>query len=68
VPKRPYRDTALVYLGFAVLIVVIATATGGGLVRALVIAGLFWIAATAYGVVSMRRRIAEARRREEGKS
>ena len=65
VPKRPYRDTVLVYLGFAVVIVVIATATGGGFVRAVVIAGLFWAAATAYGLVNMRRRIARARRREE---
>ncbi|HEY6017025.1 MAG TPA: hypothetical protein VIU44_16800 [Gaiellaceae bacterium] len=55
----------LVYLGFAVVIVVIATATGGSFVRAVVIAGLFWTVATAYGLVNMRRRIARARRREE---
>ena len=67
-PKRPYRDTVLVYLGFALLIVVIATATGGGFVRAVVFAGLFWAAASAYGFVTMRRRIARARRQQEEKT
>ena len=63
-PKHPYRDTALVYAGFAVVIVVFATATGGGLVRALVFAGLFWAAATGYGIVKWRRRLRERQRRE----
>ena len=63
-PKHPYRDTALVYAGFAVVIVLVATLTGGGLVRALVFAGLFWAAATGYGIVSWRRRLRERERRE----
>jgi hypothetical protein len=63
VPARPYRDTALVYLGFALVIVVVATATGGGFVRAVIVAALFWIAATGYGWLRWRRRIAEERRR-----
>ena len=63
-PKRPYLDTALVYLGLAVVIVVVATASGGGFARALVIAALFWIVATGYGFLTMRRRIARARREE----
>lgn len=67
-PKRPYLDTALVYLGLAVVIVAIATATGGGFARALVIAALFWIVATGYGLLAMRRRIARARRREKVES
>ena len=37
-PKRPYRDTVLVYGGMAVVVVVIALLTGGGFVKALVIA------------------------------
>ena len=65
VPKRPYRDTALVYAGFAVVIVVVATATGGSFVRAVVVAGLFWAAATAYSSVRWRRKLAEERRRTE---
>jgi len=62
-PQRPYRDTALVYLGFAVLIVVVATLTGGGFVRAVVVATLFWAAATGYSWLRWRRRLAEERRR-----
>jgi hypothetical protein len=62
-PTRPYRDTALVYLGFAVVIVVLATLTGGGFVRAVVVAGLFWVAATGYGWLRWRRRLSEERRR-----
>jgi hypothetical protein len=61
--RHPYRDMALVYLGFAVVIVVVATATGGDFVRAVVAAALFWLAATAYGLVSVRRRL---RRRKLG--
>ncbi len=49
-PRRPYRDTALVYLGFAVVIVVVSVVTGGGLVRAVVVAALFWVAATLAGL------------------
>jgi hypothetical protein len=56
-PAHPYRDTALVYAGFAVVIVAVAAATGGGLVRALVIAGLFWVAATSFGVLARRRKL-----------
>jgi hypothetical protein len=55
-PRHPYRDTALVYLGFAVVIVLVAVATGGGLVNALVIAALFWAAATSYGILNQRRK------------
>jgi hypothetical protein len=54
--EHPYRDTALVYLGFAVVIVVVAVATGGSFVNAVVIAALFWVAATAVSVVNLRRR------------
>jgi hypothetical protein len=60
---HPYRDTAFVYAGFAVLIVVVAVATGGGLVRAVLIAALFWLAATSYGVLGARRRRRERDRR-----
>ena len=53
---HPYRDAALVYLGFAVVIVIVAFVTGGGLRNAIVIAVLFWLAATGYSVVNLRRR------------
>jgi hypothetical protein len=53
---HPYRDTALVYLGFALVIVAVGIATGGGLARSLLGAALFWLAATSYALVVQRRR------------
>jgi hypothetical protein len=39
VSKRPYRDSALVYGAFAIIVVVIAVATGGRVLWAVVGAG-----------------------------
>ncbi|MDQ3824032.1 MAG: hypothetical protein M3321_12415 [Actinomycetota bacterium] len=46
--KRPYRDTALVFGGMAVVIVLAAWATGGDLVRAVAVAAVFFVVATAW--------------------
>jgi hypothetical protein len=54
--EHPYRDTALVYLGFAVVIVLVAVATGGSFRNAIVIAALFWLAATTFSALSLRRK------------
>jgi len=54
--KHPYRDTAIVYAGFAVAIVVLAVLTGGDLKRALVTAVLVYIVATAWSWYHVRRR------------
>jgi membrane protein implicated in regulation of membrane protease activity len=66
IPKHPYRDTALVYGGMAVVVVLIAWATGGGLTRALAISGLFFVVATLWSWRSWRNRLRteEARARE----
>jgi arginine exporter protein ArgO len=48
IPKRPYRDSALVYAGLAGVVVLIAVATGGGLVRAVVVAGVVFVLATGF--------------------
>ncbi len=48
IPKHPYRDSALVYGVFAVIVVVIAWATGGPVGKALVLAGGFFVAAVAW--------------------
>ena len=64
VPKRPYRDTALVYAGFAVVIVVFATITGGSFLRALAYAAGFWVLATGYGIWRWRARLREEARKE----
>jgi hypothetical protein len=47
-PKRPYRDTALLNLVLAGLIVLISWATGGDAGRAVVFAILYFVVATAW--------------------
>lgn len=56
-PKRPYRDTALVYGSMAVVIVVIAVATGGSIVNAVLIAGVFFVVATLWTWRNWRNRL-----------
>ena len=56
-PKRPYRDTVLVYGGMAVLVVVIALVTGGGVVRAVVFAIVFFVVATLWSWRNWRNRL-----------
>jgi hypothetical protein len=56
-PKHPYRDTLLVYGVFALLIVIVAWATGGGVWRALVIAVLFYVIASAWSISRWRNRL-----------
>ena len=63
-PKRPYRDTALVFGGMAVAIVLVAWATGGDLVKAALIAGAFFVVATAWGWRSWRDRLREKNARD----
>ena len=67
-PKRPYRDTALVYGGMAVVIVVIASLTGGNLVNAVLIAAAFFIIATLWSWRNWRNRLREERLRAEKRS
>jgi len=68
IPKRPYRDSAILYAVLAVAIVVIALATGGSVVRALLFAGGFFAVATSWSFWRWRERIREnerERRRRE---
>jgi hypothetical protein len=64
IPKRPYRDTALVFGGMAIAIVLTAWATGGDLDRAVLIAAAFFVAATAWGWRRWRERLREQRARD----
>jgi Flp pilus assembly protein TadB len=64
IPKRPYRDSAILYAGLAVLVVVIAVATGGGVVRAIVFAAAAFVLATGFAWWRWRVRL----RREAEKS
>jgi Flp pilus assembly protein TadB len=54
--KHPYRDAALVYAGLSAVIVAAALLTGGSLGRAVTTAVLFFIVATAWTWVHLRRR------------
>jgi Flp pilus assembly protein TadB len=56
-PQHPYRDTLIVYGAFAVIIVVVAWATGGGVGRAVVIAAAFFVIASAWSINRWRNRI-----------
>ena len=60
-PKHPYRDSLIMYAAFAVVIVLVAWATGGGVQRAAVIAIVFFLAASAWSVTRWRTRIREER-------
>ena len=66
-PKHPYRDTLILYGVFAALIVLVAWLTGGGVGRAVVVALLFYVVASAWSVSRWRNRLREeaARVREE---
>jgi Flp pilus assembly protein TadB len=57
IPDHPYRDTALVYAGMAVLLVIVASLTGGQALRAIVAALIFFVIATAWTWWGFRRRI-----------
>ena len=56
-PKHPYRDTLVVYAGLAFVIVIVAWATGGDVVRALEIAVVFYVVACAWSITRWRRQM-----------
>ena len=64
-PKRPYRDSALLYGALAALVVLIAAATGGDVVRAAIVAAAVFVAATGYSWWRWRERLRS--REEQGK-
>ena len=47
-PAHPYRDSALVYGFMAIALVIVATLTGGDVVRAGLVAVIFFVVATAW--------------------
>jgi uncharacterized membrane protein len=63
-PKHPYRDTLIVYAVLAVIIVVFAWLTGGGLAKAVLIAVVFFVIATAWNVYRWRAKDQAAARRD----
>jgi uncharacterized membrane protein YhaH (DUF805 family) len=62
-PRRPYRDSVLLYGGMAIVLVVVAAVTGGSLVRAVVVGAFFFVVATAWSWKRWRDRLREEERR-----
>ena len=57
VPKHPYRDTAVFNGALAGVLLLVVWLTGGSLGRGLVWASICFVAATAWGWWSFRRRL-----------
>jgi membrane protein implicated in regulation of membrane protease activity len=62
-PRRPYRDSVLLYAGMAIVLVGVAAVTGGSLVRAVVVGAFFFVVATAWSWKRWRDRLREEERR-----
>jgi hypothetical protein len=56
-PAHPYRDSAILHVALALLVLLLAWATGGGLGRALVVAGAYGVVAIAWSWFRFRRRL-----------
>jgi Flp pilus assembly protein TadB len=63
--RHPYRDTAIVYAALAVIVVLVAWLSGGGLVRGLAVAAVFYVAAVAWSFSRLRRRSRDELRGEK---
>jgi hypothetical protein len=59
IPAHPYRDTAIVYGIMAGVLVVVAAVTGGDVLRAGLVAVVFFVVATAWTSWRFRTRIRE---------
>jgi len=64
-PKHPYRDTLIVYAVLAGLLVALTVVTGGSLRRGVTVAAIVFVLATAWSMLSWRRRLHAARRSEQ---
>jgi hypothetical protein len=63
-PKHPYRDTLLVYAGLAVFVVLFGWLSGGGVVKAIVVAIALFVIGSVYSLVrwhDLARRVAKGR-------
>jgi positive regulator of sigma E activity len=58
-PKHPYRDTVLVYAGFAIVLVIVAWLTGGGVARAAAVAVIFFVVATGWTIFRFHSKLRE---------
>ena len=67
-PKHPYRDTLLVYAGLAIVVVLVAWATGGSVGTAILVAAVFFVIASAWNAYRWRAKLRDAARREAGET
>jgi Flp pilus assembly protein TadB len=63
-PKHPYRDTLIVYAVLAVIVVLVAWATGGAVGKAAIVAIVFFVVASVWNVYRWRVKVNAAARRE----
>ena len=56
-PKRPYRDSAILHIVLSLAILVVAFATGGSMARAAVVAAAYFGIATAWSWLHWYRRL-----------
>jgi hypothetical protein len=59
IPAHPYRDAALVYAAMAIVLVIVATTTGGDFLKAMLAALIFFALATGWSWWRFRVRIKE---------
>jgi len=64
IPKHPYRDTVVLYGSLAVILVLIAWATGGDLGRAIFFACAVFVIATAWTWRNFRNRLRQEAQEE----
>jgi hypothetical protein len=50
-PKHRYRDTLFVYAGVAVFVVLFGWLTGGGFVKAVIVAAILFVVGSVYSLV-----------------
>jgi hypothetical protein len=63
-PNHPYRDSAIFYAVLSAILLGVTYATGGGMLRAGLVAAGFFVVATAFTWLRFRNRL-EERDREE---
>jgi membrane protein implicated in regulation of membrane protease activity len=61
--RHPFRDTVIMYGVLAIVIVVVARFTGGGLAKAVLVAAAFFVGATGWAWWRYRRRVEQERGR-----
>ena len=61
--RHPFRDTVIMYAVLALVIVLVSAFTGGGLMKAILVAAAFFVGATAWSWWRYSRRTAQERER-----